>query len=78
MSMKVKAFKIHQIPIEENKKANVLANLASGFDFISDRNIPLEFLPNLSIDIVQTVVKQQQIRHGWTTSLHILKMGGFH
>ena len=50
MSMKIKDFKIFEIPQEENKKANAWANLASDFDFIFDRNIPLEFLPNPSIE----------------------------
>ncbi|GFY95558.1 hypothetical protein Acr_10g0009430 [Actinidia rufa] len=48
MSGKIRDFKIHQIPREENKKADALANLASAFDFISDRSIPLEFLASLS------------------------------
>ena len=45
ISMKIKYFKIRQIPREENKKANALANLVSTFDFILDRSIPMEFLP---------------------------------
>ena len=57
MSMKIKDFKIFQIPRKENKKADVLANLVSAFDFILDRNIPLEFLPNPSIEITKTVCK---------------------
>ena len=32
MPMKIINFKIRQIPREENKKANTLANLASTFD----------------------------------------------
>ena len=44
MSMKIKNFKIRQIPRKENKKADALANLASTFDLISDKSIPLEFL----------------------------------
>ena len=52
MSIKIKDFKIHKIPREENKKA---ANLTSAFNFISSRSIPLEFLPNPSIDITKTV-----------------------
>ena len=55
MSMKIKDFKIWQIPIEENRKADVLANLASDFDFISDRSIPIEFLPNPSIEVAKLV-----------------------
>ena len=37
MSMKIKNFKILQIPREESKKANALANLVLAFDFISTR-----------------------------------------
>ena len=44
ISIKIKDFKIRQIPKEENKKADALANLASVFDFISDRRVPLDFL----------------------------------
>ena len=55
ISMKIKDFKIHQIPREENKKADALANVASTFDFISDKSVPLEFLPSPSIDIAKIV-----------------------
>ncbi|GFZ10825.1 hypothetical protein Acr_22g0002230 [Actinidia rufa] len=55
ISAKIQNFKIRQIPREENKKANALINLASAFDFIADRSIPLEFLPNQSIDISKVV-----------------------
>ena len=55
MSMKTKDFKIRQIPIKENKKVDALANLTSAFDFISDRSIPLKFLPSPSIDVAKTV-----------------------
>ena len=55
MTMKIKYFKIHQIPREKNKQADALANLASAFDFISDRSIPLEFLPNPSIDVAKII-----------------------
>ena len=55
MSMKIKAFKIRQILREKNKKADALANLASIFDFILDRNIPLKFLPSPSIEVSKTV-----------------------
>ncbi|GFS29582.1 hypothetical protein Acr_00g0007310 [Actinidia rufa] len=34
----IKYFKIRQIPREKNRKADALANLASAFDFILDRN----------------------------------------
>ncbi|GFY80993.1 hypothetical protein Acr_01g0008020 [Actinidia rufa] len=37
VSAKIKEFKIYQIPREDNKKADALANLASTFEFISDR-----------------------------------------
>ncbi|GFS31489.1 hypothetical protein Acr_00g0017670 [Actinidia rufa] len=53
MSGKIKDFRIRQIPREENRKADALANLASAFDFISDRNIPLEFLSNPSIEVTK-------------------------
>ena len=36
ISQKIKKFTICQIPKEENRKANALANLASTFDFVSD------------------------------------------
>ena len=49
VSMKIKDFKILQIPREENKKADALTSLASTFDFILDRNIPLVFLTSPSI-----------------------------
>ena len=55
MSLKIKDFKISQIPREENKKADALANLVSTFHFFLNRNIPLEFLPNPSIEIAKTV-----------------------
>ena len=55
MSQKIKSFIICQIPKEENKKADAFANLASTFDFVSDRNIPLEFLSYPSIEIAKPV-----------------------
>ena len=55
MSRKIGDFKIHQIPREENRKADALANLTSSFDFISDRSIPLEFQASLSIQVADTV-----------------------
>ena len=55
ISMKIKDFKIRQISREENKKVDALANLASAFDFISDRSVPLKFLPDPSIDITKIV-----------------------
>ncbi|GFS34938.1 hypothetical protein Acr_00g0036840 [Actinidia rufa] len=51
ISTKIKDFKICQIPRKENRKAN----LASAFDFTSDRSILLEFLPNLSIEVSKTI-----------------------
>ncbi|XP_057506532.1 uncharacterized protein LOC130789733 [Actinidia eriantha] len=56
-SAKIKDFKIHQIPREDNKKAYALANLASSFEFISDRCIPLEFLASPSIEIANLVLQ---------------------
>ena len=55
ISMKIKDFKIRQIPIEENRKADALANLAFAFDFIADINVPLEFLPCPSIEVTKLV-----------------------
>ena len=55
MSTKIKDFKIRQILREENKKVDALANLASAFKFISNKSIPLEFLPSPSIDIAKTI-----------------------
>ena len=55
ISMKIKDFKIFQILREKNKKVDALANLSSTFSFISDRSIPLESLPNPSIDIAKNV-----------------------
>ncbi|GFS46883.1 multifunctional protein 2 [Actinidia rufa] len=54
MSMKIKDFKIRQILREESKKADALANLASTFDFISDRSVLMDFLPNSSINVSKT------------------------
>ncbi|GFY99208.1 hypothetical protein Acr_13g0006090 [Actinidia rufa] len=51
ISGKIRDFKIRQIPREENKKADALANLASTFDFILDRCKPLEFLASPSIKV---------------------------
>ena len=42
-------------PREENRKADALANLASTFDFVSDRNISLKFLSKPSIEITKPV-----------------------
>ncbi|GFY97797.1 hypothetical protein Acr_12g0003380 [Actinidia rufa] len=55
MSTKIKDFEIRQIPREENKKVDAFANLDSAYDFILDRSVHLEFLPNSSIDITKTV-----------------------
>ena len=55
ISMKIKDFKICQIPREENKNANALANLVLAFDFISDKSVPLKFLPNPSINIAKII-----------------------
>ncbi|GFY95599.1 hypothetical protein Acr_10g0009840 [Actinidia rufa] len=45
---------------EENKKADALANLASTFDFISDRCIPLEFLTSPSIEVANLVLQVEE------------------
>ncbi|GFZ05230.1 hypothetical protein Acr_17g0008020 [Actinidia rufa] len=55
MTVKIQNFKICQIPKEENKKDDALPNLASAFYFISDRSVPMEFLPNPSIEVSKTV-----------------------
>ena len=55
ISMKINDFKICQIPKEENKKADTLANLASAFDFTLDRSFLMEFFPNPSIDVAKNV-----------------------
>ncbi|GFY95453.1 hypothetical protein Acr_10g0008380 [Actinidia rufa] len=60
VSAKIKEFKIHQIPREDNKKADALANLASTFEFISDRCIPLEFLAIPSIGIANQILQAQE------------------
>ncbi|GFY86953.1 hypothetical protein Acr_05g0005920 [Actinidia rufa] len=44
LSAKIKEFKINQIPREDNKTADALTNLASTFEFISDRTT-LEMSP---------------------------------
>ena len=59
ISLKIKDFNIRQIPKEKNKKADALINLASAFNFISDRNIPLEFLPNPSIEVAKIVYQAE-------------------
>ncbi|GFY88878.1 hypothetical protein Acr_06g0008180 [Actinidia rufa] len=56
-SVKIKDFKIRQISREENKKADALANLASTFEFISDRCIPLKFLASPSIEVANLVLQ---------------------
>ena len=55
MFEKIKDFRIFQIPKEENKAADALANLALAFDFISNKSIPLEFLANPSIEVAKLV-----------------------
>ena len=60
MSIKIRDFKIRQIPKEENKKADPLANLALTFDFISDRCIPLEFLTSPSIEVANPVFQMEE------------------
>ncbi|GFY92470.1 hypothetical protein Acr_08g0008660 [Actinidia rufa] len=57
---KIKEFKIHQIPQEENKKADALANLASTFEFLSDRCIPLEFLASPSIGVANQILQTDE------------------
>ena len=64
MSRKIKDFRIRQIPREKNKKVDTLVNLASAFDFISDKSVPLEFLKNPSIG-VSKLVFQAEIGPTW-------------
>ena len=59
MLIKIGNFKIYQILREEIGKADALANLVSAFDFVWDRSVPLEFLPNLSIEIVKDVCRAE-------------------
>ncbi|GFY92947.1 hypothetical protein Acr_08g0013430 [Actinidia rufa] len=56
----LKEFKINQIPREDNKKADALANLASTFEFISDRCIPLEFLTHPSIGVANQILQTEE------------------
>ena len=53
--MKIKDFNIRQFLKEENKNDDALSNLASVFNFISDRGVLLEFLPNPSIDVAKAI-----------------------
>ncbi|GFS42455.1 hypothetical protein Acr_00g0079950 [Actinidia rufa] len=59
-STRIKEFKIHQIPREENKKADALANLASTFEFMSDRCIPMEFLASPSIGVANQILQTEE------------------
>ncbi|GFY88915.1 hypothetical protein Acr_06g0008550 [Actinidia rufa] len=59
-SAKIKEFKINQIPREDNKKADALANLASTFEFVSDRCIPLEFLASPSIGVANQILQTEE------------------
>ncbi|GFY91594.1 hypothetical protein Acr_07g0017900 [Actinidia rufa] len=59
-STKIKFFKIRQIPREDNKKADALANLTSTFEFISNKCVPLEFLANPSIGITNQVLQAEE------------------
>ena len=69
MSTKIKDFKIHQIPREQNKKADALASLASAFNFISNMSVPLEFLQKPSIETAKFVY---QIEVGLTWMDYII------
>ena len=68
ISTKIIGFKICQTPREEKKKVDALANLALAFDFTSDRKVPLEFLPNPSIDVVRTVC-QTEVDPTWMDNI---------
>ncbi|GFS34945.1 hypothetical protein Acr_00g0036910 [Actinidia rufa] len=59
-SAKIKDFKIHQIPREDNKKADALANLTSTFESISDRYIPSEFLASPSIGVANQILQTEE------------------
>ena len=56
---KIRDFRIHQIPREENKKADALVSLTSAFDFISNRSIPLEFLANSRIEVAKSIFQAE-------------------
>ena len=75
MSMKIKNFKICQIPREENKKADALANLISAFNFISDRIVPTEFLPNSIIGVAK-IVCQATTNLTWMDDIITYLKGG--
>ena len=75
MSMKIKDFKIRQIPKEENRKVDALANLVSTFDFISDRSIPLEFLPDPSIEVAKLVFPIET-RSTWMNDITVYLQDG--
>ena len=77
MSGKTKDFKIRQILREENKKADVLTNLTSTFDFVSNKSLPLEFLLNSSIEVTDQSVRQKRARHEWMTLSHISKIARY-
>ncbi|GFZ03434.1 hypothetical protein Acr_16g0000580 [Actinidia rufa] len=74
-SAKIKEFKIHQIPREDNKKADALANLASTFEFISDRCIPLEFLACPSIGVTNQILQTEE-RPTWMDEIVAYLQGG--
>ncbi|GFS37177.1 hypothetical protein Acr_00g0050430 [Actinidia rufa] len=56
----VKIYQMVQIPWEENKKVDALANLASTFEFLSDRCIPLEFLTSPSIGVANQILQTKE------------------
>ena len=51
--IKIKNFKIQQIPWEKNKQADILENLTSTYNFSKNKNIALEFWLKPSIDTVK-------------------------
>ncbi|GFZ11678.1 hypothetical protein Acr_23g0000630 [Actinidia rufa] len=53
------------IPQEKNKQVDIVANLASTFNFTTDRNVPIKFLPKSSIDIAKTNVCQATVEPTW-------------
>ena len=67
--IKIKNFRIQQIPWEENNQANILENLPSTFNFSKDRNIPLEFLSKPSTDAAKLDVLQTTIKLTWMDSI---------
>ena len=76
MKMKIKDFRIQKIPLKKNKPVDALVNLASSFDFVIDKNIPLEFLPNPSINIAKTNIFKMTTKHIWMDDIAVYLKSG--